>query len=259
MKKQDLIITILLFVLGTLCYIFFEIVKVHIVDDPITNSYLCGIFSRAGLSLVFIWLIYLFGGKDYLLFDRNFGKMLLWSLPCFMVAFVNFPYYTTFVSHTFSIVRDDIIGLYILYIFFIALLEELIFRGIILILLKDWFKRLKHAPIVITAVGAGIFSLFHLTNLFVGAGIGDVLLQCLYTFLIGAMLTVTILKTKNIVICIVVHAIFDFGGLIEAYEMGSGIAWDIAFWVATIVSGVLCAGHVMYSLIKLDKDYASRN
>ena len=259
MKKIDLIVTILLFILGALCYVFFEVLHLHIVDDPVANHLLDGTFSRAGLSLLFIWLIYLFGGKDYLLFNKNFGMMLLWSLPCFMVAFVNFPWNSTFGTHKFSITRTDLIGYYILYIIFIAILEELIFRGIILILLKDWFKRLRHAPIIVTAVGAGAFSLFHFTNLFMGAGIGDVLLQCAYTFLIGAMLTVTILKTKNILICIVVHAIFDFGGLIQSEQIGSGQAWDLVFWILTIVSGVLCAGHIIYSLFRMDKEYASRN
>lgn len=259
MRKIDLVITILLFVLGVLCYIFFEVVQVHVVDDPIANHFLCGTFSRAGLSLLFIWLLYVFGGKRYLLFDRHFGKMLLWSLPCFMVAAVNFPWYSTFGTGTFSIIRSDLIGLYILYILFVAILEELIFRGIVLVLLKDWFRRAKHAPIIITAVGAGAFALFHLTNLFMGAGIGDVLLQCLYTFLIGAMLTITMLKTKNIWICVTVHALFNFGGLIEKEKIGSGQAWDVVFVILTIVSGVLCAGHMIYSLIRMDKDYASRS
>ena len=259
MKKIDLIITILLFILGALCYIFFEIIHVHIVDDVIANYFLNGTFSRVGLSLLFIWLLYLFGGKQYLLFNKNIGMMLLWSLPCFMVAVVNFPWYSTFLSHHFSITRGDLIGLYILYIVFVALIEELVFRGIVLILLKDWFKRVRHAPILITVVGAALFSLFHFTNLLMGAGIGDVLLQCAYTFLIGAMLTVTMLKTKNIWICVVVHAIFNFGGLIQAQQIGSGDPWDATFWVLTIVSGVLCAGHIIYSLIRMDKEYASRS
>ena len=121
------------------------------------------------------------------------------------------------------------------------------------------FRSVKHAPIVITAVGAAAFSLFHFTNLLVGAGIGDVLFQCLYTFLIGAMLTITMLKTKNIWICVVIHALFDFGGLIKTQKIGSGEPWDAVFWILTIASGVLCAGHMIYSLIRMDKDYASRS
>ena len=259
MKRINFVITILLFILGILCYVFFEIVKMPIVEDPIANHFLNATFSRMGLSLLFIWLLYIFGGRDYLLFNKNIGMMLLWSLPCFMVAIVNFPWYSTFVSANFSIARGDLIGLYILYIVFVALAEELIFRGVILVLLKDWFRNVRHAPILITVIGAGVFALFHLTNLFIGVGIGDVLLQCAYTFLIGAMLMVTMLKTKNIWICVVVHAIFNYGGLIQTEHIGSGEPWDLAFWILTIVSGVLCAGHIIYTLIKLDKNYASRS
>ena len=106
---------------------------------------------------------------------------------------------------------------------------------------------------------AAIFSLFHLTNLFRGGCIGDVLLQCLYTFLIGAMLTITMLKLNNIWLCVLIHAIFNFGGMLLAEGMISGNNWDVIFWVLTITSGVLCAGHVIYSLIKLDKNYVSNS
>ena len=128
MKKIDLIVTVLLFILGALCYVFFEVLHLHIVDDPVANHLLDGTFSRAGLSLLFIWLIYLFGGMDYLLFNKNFGMMLLWSLPCFMVAFVNFPWNSTFGTHKFSITRTDLIGYYILYIIFIAIFYIFLFK-----------------------------------------------------------------------------------------------------------------------------------
>ena len=258
MKKIHIVITVLLFVLGALCFIFFEALHTQVLQDELANKFLCGFISRLGLSILFAWLLSLFGGRDFLTFNKKFLISLAWSLPCFMVAFVNFPYAALAKGYaTFE--RTDLIGLYILYILGICLMEELVFRGVLLILVKDMCKNSRHAPIYTVAVTALIFSLFHLTNLIGGAGIGDVLLQCLYTFLIGAMLSTLMLKLNNIWLCVLIHAIFDFGGLLLQEGIVSGNTWEVVFWVLTIASGVLCAGHVIYSLIKLDKDYASRN
>lgn len=253
MKKWNIIITVLLFVLGALCFIFFEAIPVTIIQDALANKLLCGFLSRFGMSLLFVWLLYQFGGKKYLLFDRSFFKTLVWSLPCFMVAFINFPY-SALINGTASIARMDLMGLYILYVFGIALLEELIFRGVAIMVIGDLLKGKKHKPLLTALFSSLFFSLFHLTNLFVGADIGSVMLQCLYTFLIGGMLAVTMLKGGNVWLCVLIHALFDFGGLL-IIQIGTGSPWDLVFWILTIVGGVLCAGHIMFSLLKLERNY----
>ena len=256
MKRWNIVLTILLFVLGALCYIFFEARPITVLQDPLANKLLCGFISRCGLGLLFIWLLYLSSGRKFLIFDRSFVKALVWSLPCFMVAFVNFPF-AALIRGTASITRIDLMGLYILYIFGISLIEELVFRGTLLLLIFDLLRNSKHRPLLTVLFSSLVFALFHLTNLFVGADIGYTLLQCVYTFLIGAMLSMVMLKSHNVWLCILIHAIFDFGGLL-IINIGSGDPWDLTFWILTIVSGVLCAGHIIFSLIKLEKDYVSR-
>lgn len=255
MKKLFLPVTIILIVISAVCLISFEIVHVRILEDNIANKFLAGFFSRFSLSLLFVWLLLFFGGKEMLFCNRKTLKGLAWSLPCFMVAFVNYPY-SAIANGTATIDRGDLMGLYILYIVGIALLEEIVFHGVIFVLAKDYLKNKRHAPLLTTIITATLFSLFHLTNLFSGANIGDTLLQCVYTFLIGAMLTVTMLKLNNLWLCFLIHALFDFGGLLIIH-IGSGNAWDTTFWILTIVSGLLCAGHIIYSLIKLDRNYVS--
>ena len=259
MKKWNLIITFLLFVLGVLCFIFFDVRPVKILADPIENKLLCGFLSRIGLSVLFAWLIYQSSGIKIFAFKRDFPIVLLWSLPCFMVALVNFPY-SALIQGTASI-NTKLLGLYILYVVGIALLEELVFRGVILFVVEDLLRGKNHKPLLTTLICSLIFSLFHLTNLLppVSSDIGSVLLQCLYTFLIGGMLAVTMLKGRNIWLCVLIHALFDFGGLI-INEIGEGSPWDMVFWIMTIVSAILCAGHILMTLLKLEKDYyASRN
>ena len=256
MKKWNIILTILLFILGALCYIFFEAKPITILEDALANKLLCGFIARTGIGLLFIWLLYQSRGRRLLLFDYSFPRALVWALPCFMVAFVNFPY-SALINGTASITRVDLMGLYILYVFGISLIEELVFRGTILILIADLLTNKRHKPLLTVLFSALVFALFHLTNIFVGADIGYTLLQCVYTFLIGAMLSMVMLKSHNVWLCILIHTIFDFGGLI-IFNIGVGDPWDLTFWILTIVSGLLCAGHVIFSLIKLEKDYVSR-
>ena len=153
--------------------------------------------------------------------------------------------------------RPDLIPLFVLFVIFVSLLEEIVFRGTIFMLMKDWLRNNRHAPLLTTIFCSLIFALFHFTNLFMGADILSVLLQVTYTFLIGAMLTVCMLKLGNIWLCVLIHSIFNFGGLLVVNDIAIGNPHDIVFWVLTIVIGVLCAGHVIYSLIKLEKDYVS--
>ena len=255
MKKWNLVITLLLFILGSICFIFFDVRPITILEDALANKLLCGFIARFGLSALFCWLLYQYGGRKYMVFDRNFPKYLLWALPCFVVAIINFPI-SALINGKAEVVRTDLLGLYALYVTSIALLEELIFRGVLLLIVSDFMRGKKYQYLWTALICSAVFSLFHLTNLFEGMGIGDVLLQCLYTFLIGGMLTITMLKTKNIWLCVLIHALFDFGGLLIVH-LGIGNPWDTVFWILTFVGGALCAGHMVYSLLKLEKGYVS--
>ena len=255
MKKWNLILTVLLFILAALCYIFFEVRPIVILQDALANKLLCGFIARAGIDLLFGWLLYMYGGKRLMMINRRTPKHLAWSLPCFMVALVNFPY-SAIIMGTASITRIDLMALYIAYVISIAIVEEFIFRGSLFILLYDLLRNIKHKPLFMTLIGAGAFALLHLTNIIFGADVLLTLLQSIYTFLIGAMLMVTMMKTKNIWICVLVHALFDFGGLL-IIQIGAGNPWDLVFWILTLTSGVLTAGHIIFSLVKLEKEYAS--
>ena len=66
------------------------------------------------------------------------------------------------------------------------------------------------------------------------------------------MLAVAFIKTKNVWLCVAVHAIFDVGGLIVG-DLGKGPFQDTVFWVLTAACGVICTAHIIYTLIKLQR------
>ncbi len=88
----------------------------------------------------------------------------------------------------------------------VGILEELIFRSMLM-------RALLHkGPTFAIAISTLIFGLFHALNLIFGAALVPTLLQVVYSMAFGFMCCVFFYKTKNIIPCIICHAlgnIFD--------------------------------------------------
>ena len=102
-----------------------------------------------------------------------------------------------------------------------------------------------------TIYSGAVFGLMHLINLFEGAGIGSVILQIGYSFLIGAMCSVVLVKTRNIWLCVALHAIYDFCGFLVP-ELGQGIIWDMVTVIITAILAVATFVYMLYVFFKTD-------
>ena len=252
LSKKDIIITAILFALCIVSFFIFELTPIKFFEDVDLNSMFSKTMLRLVCCLLIIYLISLTISKEF--FDiRNGGLIgLAWSVPCLLVAFANLPF-EGLINRSIYFTKSDYIFLYVALIISTSLMEELLFRGLILsfLLRGDFFKKYPYFLTVI--ISSAIYSLYHFTNILYGANILDTLMQVGYTFLIGCMLSTVYLKTKNIWICILIHAIFDFGGMLTHY-VAEGNPWAIpSFWIATIVCGVFCAVHVVMTLVKMER------
>ena len=180
-----------------------------------------------------------------------FWRSLLWCLPCFAVALVNFPF-SALISGRAHIERIDLLWLFLLKCLSIALMEELFFRALLLPLLQGKLRNTKGKFYYCVLISAACFSLMHLLNLLFGAGFGATALQVGYTFLLGIMFGVMFLVTRNIWFCVTVHTVFDIGGCIVT-DLGSGAFQDTVFWILTAVFGVICAVHIIISSYRFQK------
>ena len=198
-----------------------------------------------------IFLIVLTVVRGYAaIFKPKWGRgNLLWSIPCLLVAIVNFPF-GALIGGEAVISRWDLLWIFCLKCIAIALLEEIFFRALLLPLFMQRFANNRYRALISVLCSSVLFALLHLLNLFFGAGVGETMLQVGYTFLLGCMLAVMMLRTKNIWLCVIVHALFDFGGTI-VIDLGSGPFQEISFWVLTAVAGAVCAVHIILSLIKI--------
>lgn len=254
-KALKYTISIILIAIAVTGFVLFEIVKIKMVSDDLINSMLGRSIYYLAIAGLFIWLQFLIGDSPYMSIKSLTAKAALWCLPCLLVVIANFPI-SALIKGSVTINRPDLIWLYSLYVLGISLVEEIVFRGVMLFLLLDIFRKHKLKNFLSVLISSAIFSLFHLANLFADMDIGSVLLQVVYTFLIGGMLAITTIKTKNIWMGVIIHALFDFGGLLTV-TIASGDPWDAVFWILTISCGILCAGHMIFSLINLERKHVS--
>lgn len=178
-------------------------------------------------------------------------KALFWCVPPLLVTLVNFPV-SALATGTAHVARMELFALFLLKCVLIGISEEVLFRGIIFHALLEKFEKAGRSCFLPVLLSSVIFSLFHFINLLDGAGFLAVLQQAGYSFLIGAMLAVTLLKTKNIWLCVFLHALFDMGGFLVS-DLGTGNPQDLTFWILTIVIGVLCTVHIVLTLVRMVK------
>ena len=251
-KYSRYLITIALVALAVTTFILFEIQGKILTPDPIVNGMLGETIYQVSIGALFIWLIYIMGDRGYLFLNKTTKKKLLWALPCLMVCLVNFPWAGLFTGNVY-VTGARYIPLYILYVISIALVEELVFRGVLLNIVFRYTRRSKLPYVFAVLISSAIFAAFHLFNLFVVFDPIGVTLQVGYTFLIGCMFAVIQIKMGSVWYCVLFHALFNFGGMFTFFGFAEGYQWDTVFWILTIISGLLCAGHIIVTLINMER------
>lgn len=246
------ILSVALLVVAAVILIVFDFVDITYCADGTVNGLIDAIIPRAAVGVIVTAIIALIGERKVLLPDlKRIHRDILWCLPCFLVVLANFPF-SALIGGSAKVLRADLVWLLVIKCLCVGLMEESLFRGLVQPVIGGYFKGKKYSAILTVAVTSAIFGLFHLLNLFAGAGVGATLMQVGYSFLIGAMLSAVLLKTGNLWLCVFIHAAFNFGGDIVS-ELGSGKFQDTVFWILTAVAGVICTAYILYYLIKKDR------
>jgi membrane protease YdiL (CAAX protease family) len=129
--------------------------------------------------------------------------------------------------------------LYILSMFCVGFIEEVIFRGF---LFKALCKKNVKQAILISSI---TFGLGHIVSLLNGADFVPTLLQICYASAIGFLFTIIFYKGKSLLPCITTHGIFNS---LSIFAIQGSQAFRI------ITSLVLCAISVGYALWILKKN-----
>lgn len=184
---------------------------------------------------------------------------LLALLPALLVAVNNAPLIALFSGSAGVTAGAEQVMLFALACVFVASFEELTFRGIVFPLLLSHFgagKRKRTAAVLASSL---LFGLMHLVNL-VSGGVGETFLQAGYTFLIGAMFAVVLLCTGDLAVCIVLHSVYNFGGmLVPTLGYGSFFdLWSIPAIAVTALIGAAAIVFYLFALLRLPDGCAER-
>lgn len=242
--------------IGALCaavvfLLIWVIDPVFSTDETAQLLYRSVLFRGFGSILLLLVLLYL----GFRVMHRPHRADLAVVLPSLIVAVNNFPI-LGFLGGTVWTERTDLIWLYAADCFLIGAFEELAFRGLFLPVLLEK-RRDSKKQILWTVIGSSaVFGLVHLVNLLEGAGIGATVLQVGYSFLIGGMCAIVLMKTGNLLYCILLHAVYDFGG--RWMTVGGGALWDTPTVILTVALAVIVTAWMLILFFRIDTKDADR-
>ncbi len=197
------------------------------------------------------------GSVAFLILLRRLGYRILGSdscaglaalIPAVLVAINNFPI-IALASGEASVTAGPVaICLFAIQCLLVGLFEETVFRGCVFAVILEKNRNSTRGIFISTLLSSLLFGGIHIFNLFVGAGVGSVVLQMGYSFLIGGMCAAVLLRTRNIWLCALIHAIYNFGGYLLP-TLGAGSAWNVPTIAITAVLGIAVLIHTVYLLL----------
>lgn len=210
--------------------------------------------SRTICIILPIWLIFEVKNQKILKINLNL-KALLIILPFLLVAINNFPILPIFTGDV-KFNPDNNFTKWVAYALAClggVFLEEITFRGLILPTLYVKFKDKKNRVFLTVFYQALLFGVVHLVNLLAGSSPLMVLMQIGYSFLIGAMCAIAFIKTGNFYNAVLLHFLFNLGGLLYDYNMISGKIWTLDNIILTAVIAVIVIVYALF-LVFVNKE-----
>ncbi len=250
-KKQALLAGIIFCFCAMLA---FEAWKMLVPAEGGMEKHLYSLITTAiGSALFLLVVIYSSYSRVLKINVKEMPRHILFALPCVLVAVNNFPIIPFFSGKAYISGKGSEIFLYFLVCVGTGFFEELVFRAYILMILlekkKDGVKGVFWAVVGSSA----LFGLIHLVNIFSGADPLATLMQVGYSFLVGGMCAIVMLKTGSVWYSVLLHAVYNFaGGVIPRF--GGGTIWDAPTVAITAVLAVLVAIYLVFTLIRLDAE-----
>ncbi|AIO19482.1 CAAX amino terminal protease self- immunity [Candidatus Izimaplasma bacterium HR1] len=231
-----------------------EIFDLTIFNNQLANDMTVSSISRFLGGIIFIIVMSYYGYKKLYMWNKPLGRTLLVIIPGVIIALNNFPISAYLNSRTTLIEPEYTIYLFLIDSLSTGFFEEIVFRSMILIVLLQALPKTKKGMLYAVVLSSAIFGLVHLLNLFVGASLGNTLLQIGYSFLMGMMWAVVFLKTKNIWLSMLLHALYNFFGQVM-FALGSvSNRYDTVTLITTSVLAVIAIIYYLVIFRKIKND-----
>lgn len=238
--------------------LWFEIGKPTLSADPVLQPIITMTLTRAVGAAVFLCILLWRGYRVLNPLRKPFFRSLAVSLPAWLVVINNAP--------ILSLAWGDAVLTYTAPAYFlwfgaeclaIGLFEEFAFRGVILLSLAETRRATRFDLFRCILLTSAVFGAVHLANLLAGAGVGAVIRQIGYSFLIGAMCAVVLYRTANLWLCVLLHAVYDFAGDLVP-SLGGGTWWDTPTIVFTVLLAVAVTVYFVVALWRMKPETLDR-
>lgn len=138
---------------------------------------------------------------------KNYLDKSIWpSLLLFPLANMGLFFFLSGNTASFANIDVFIIVKQIVLLIFVAVAEELFFRGL---LLRELLFSFQVKPILAGIIVSAVFGALHLMNVFSYASLTYAIVQGLCAFAVGFDLAAIYYRFKNIVPCILIHALIN--------------------------------------------------
>jgi len=219
-EKYETLITIFLIIL-------YVVINSYCMQNFGLTDYRSLIINTVFSIALLVLIIYLKRTSYYGLTRVKNVKKYLYFIPLLLMLSVNL-WNGINISHS-----GKEITFYILAMFNIGFIEEIIFRGFLFRMMeKDNVK----SAIIVSSI---TFGLGHVVNLLNGADLIPTLMQMCYAISIGYLFVMIFHKSKSLIPCIVTHSLFNALSIFNVENKNS-------LYIATVFLIVLCVTYAIY-------------
>ncbi len=219
-EKYETLITILLIIL-------YVVINSYCMQNFGLTDYRSTIINTVFSIVLFILIVYLKKTSYYGLTGVKNVRKYLYFIPLLLMLSVNL-WNGINISHS-----GKEITFYILTMFNIGFIEEIIFRGFLFRMMgKDNVK----SAIVVSSI---TFGLGHVVNLLNGADLVPTLMQMCYAISIGYLFVIIFHKSKSLIPCIVTHSLFNALSIFNVEN-------KISLYIASVFLIVMCFTYAIY-------------
>ena len=250
MSKKKIDKVLFLIIIGFVGILLIEIFQNSIFSKGVRGELWYSIVTRYLGSLICILVIYKYSAKR-LLYNIPRACSLPLFAACMVISINNFPFYAYLSGEAY--INEGVweIILFAVMCLGVGLFEELAFRGCVFTLILRNRRRNSKDVFYAILLSSAVFGLIHLTNLFAGASPGSVFLQIGYSFLIGGMCSVVLIKTGNIFFPAIIHGVYNFAGTIVP-TLGGGEMVNLPNIIVTSILALAVAAYVVVELVRFD-------
>lgn len=203
-------------------------------------------------GIAFISVLINFGYRVLKPFRRPFLRSLLITLPAFAVVINNLPIIPLIKGTAHIDSPAWKILLLLAECFAVAFFEETAFRGVVLLGFAEKRRGSVKGLFVSIVLSSAVFGAVHLLNVFTSSPVA-VILQIGYSFLIGAMCSVVLIRTADLWLCVILHAVFNFTGALVP-TCGGGEVWDAPTVILTALIAVAVTVYMVVLFIRTPID-----